>query len=134
MMPPAGTMLDVANKTDSARPPPTAAPKVKALAALAETHPTQGVLTKTATVSTDVWILMPAEAPAVAATAAKGPVVKPEQVTVTEPAGTDIPAAKVIVMVLAVASMAETETVAGAGLLTSQKEVVEGTAVIRPAG
>ena len=45
ILPLLGMMLDVVNVTDRVRPTPTAAPMVKALAEVAVTHPTQGVLT-----------------------------------------------------------------------------------------
>ena len=68
----------------------------------------------------------------VAVTAAAGPVVKPVHVTVTEPAATVVVPCRVILMVLAVVSIAEDDTVAGAGEMS--QEVVPVTAVNKPVG
>ena len=68
----------------------------------------------------------------VAVTAAAGPVVKPVHVTVTEPAATVIVLCRVILMVLAVVSIAEDDTVAGVGEMS--QEVVPVTAVNKPVG
>jgi len=129
ILPLLGIMLDVVNVMVAGRAVPAMPAKVKALAAVAVTQPTQGVLTKAATVSTEVSIFKPADA--VAVTAAKGPVVSPVHVTVTEPIATVAPAARVMVMALVAYPAADTAL--GAGEDTSQ-DVEVAIAVTNPAG
>ena len=128
ILPLLGIMLDVVNVMVAGRAVPAIPAKVKALAAVAVTQPTQGVLTKAATVSTEVSIFKPADA--VAVTAAKGPVVSPVHVTVTEPIATVAAAARV--MVMALVAYAAADAALGAGEDTSQ-DVVVAIAVTNPA-
>jgi hypothetical protein len=107
ILPPAGIADTVVNLTERGLEVPGAEPKVTALAAVAVTQPTQGVLVYAARADvTDVSIFKPVVPVAVAVTAANASSVSPEHVTVTDPAAR----AEVTVNVIALVAYAEVET------------------------
>ena len=111
----------------------TAVDKVKAVAAVAETQPTQGVLTYAGTVSTEVEIARPRVEVGIdrAVTAFCAARVKPVHVTVTAPMAVVAPAASVILMTFE--AYVVVDTAEGAGELTSQAVAPE-MAVTKPGG
>ena len=89
--------VDVVNVTvKDAEPDATAVVMLRAVAA-ADTHPTHGVFTRADSMS--LFVLISTPAPPDAKDAACAYVVRPLQVTVTAPAGTE-PVCKVIVIAL----------------------------------
>ena len=85
-VPPAVRAVEVVKVTVAVPAEPTAEPSCNAVAALAITAPTAGVLTNAATVSLDVEIFRPVGEDGLAVTAANAPRVRPLHVTVTAPA------------------------------------------------